>query len=72
MFLQELLTLESQSESDVSLETLTLNKNLPATAFARILAAENPSSREKTFSFVHENPGYSEKTFGEEVSLKNF
>lgn len=63
---QELLTLESQSESDVSLETLTLNKNLPATAFARILAAENPSSREKTFSFVHENPGYSEKTFGEE------
>ncbi|XP_033232110.1 WD repeat-containing protein 75 [Belonocnema kinseyi] len=63
---QELLTLESPADSEISLESLSVNKNIPATAFARTLAAETASSKEKLESFIHKQNTFSKKDYVEE------
>ncbi|XP_058803297.1 WD repeat-containing protein 75 [Phymastichus coffea] len=50
---QELLTLESKSESSKALENLSASRNLPLTAFNRLVAAERITNVEKT-SVVHD------------------
>lgn len=62
---QELWTLESESSSKDSFESLSMSRSLPTTAFARIVAAETASSREQFDPFVHEGAGSSLENFVE-------
>lgn len=66
---QELLTLEAESEAAVSLENLTVNGNLPLTAFSTLIADESNTNVEKDHSFFHEQFEKSGKKMVDEVIL---
>ncbi|XP_043271275.1 WD repeat-containing protein 75 [Venturia canescens] len=53
---RELLTLESESEAAMSFENLTVNGNLPGTAFSNLIAGET-SLPERAPPFIHEQLG---------------
>ncbi|XP_033329848.2 WD repeat-containing protein l(2)05287 [Megalopta genalis] len=54
---QELLTLEPESEVTISLEILSSNASVPATAFANMVAAKTTVDKEKTTSYLHDQLG---------------
>ncbi|KAK0178506.1 hypothetical protein PV327_007392 [Microctonus hyperodae] len=56
---QELLTLESESEVAMSLESLIINSRLPATAFSSLIAAKTTSNIERFTPFLHDHFGTS-------------
>ncbi|XP_014214373.1 WD repeat-containing protein 75 [Copidosoma floridanum] len=62
---QELLALETKSESSIALENLSVNRDLPITAFSRILPAEKISNVEKSISYVHDYLKTTNKGIGE-------
>lgn len=64
---QELLTLEEESEAAVSLENLTVNGNLPLTAFSSLIADETNTNVEKDDLFLHEQFGKSGKNMVDEL-----
>lgn len=66
---QELLTLESKSESSKALENLSASRNLPLTAFNRLLATERITNVEKT-SVVHDYIKGTSKNLVEKVSCQ--
>ncbi|XP_001602638.1 WD repeat-containing protein 75 [Nasonia vitripennis] len=66
---QELLTLESKSESKITLENLSASRNLPLTAFSRITAAEKITNTEKPASYVHDYTRLSGKGAVEELLM---
>ncbi|XP_003708110.1 WD repeat-containing protein l(2)05287 isoform X1 [Megachile rotundata] len=51
---QELLTLEPESEVSISLETLSTNASVPATAFSSLIAAQVTTDKETTTPLIHE------------------
>ncbi|XP_014237854.1 WD repeat-containing protein 75 [Trichogramma pretiosum] len=63
---QELLNLDSEFESNVALENLSVSKNLPLTSFSRLIAAERISAVEKPKAAVNQDYG-SYKTLCEEL-----
>ncbi|KZC09641.1 WD repeat-containing protein 75, partial [Dufourea novaeangliae] len=64
---QELLTLEPESEVTITLETLSSNGSVPATAFANMIAAKTTVDKEKVTSYVHGELGISGKGMVEEL-----
>ncbi|XP_076654715.1 WD repeat-containing protein l(2)05287 [Halictus rubicundus] len=64
---QELLTLEPESEVTISLEILSSNASVPATAFANMIAAQTTAEKEKTTPYVHGQLGTSKGGMVEEL-----
>ncbi|KAH0956856.1 hypothetical protein HN011_012186 [Eciton burchellii] len=64
---QELLTLEPESEMDISLEILPDQGARPLTIFSNFMAAQNVSSKEQAVSEIHEHLGISMKGMVEEL-----
>jgi len=62
-----LLTLEPESEMDISLEILPDQGARPLTIFSNFMAAQNVSSKEQAVSEIHEHLGISMKGMVEEV-----
>lgn len=63
---QELLTLEPESEVTISLEILSTNASVPATAVGNLIAAKTISDKEAPTPFMHEQLGVSGKGMVEE------
>ncbi|EZA57753.1 WD repeat-containing protein [Ooceraea biroi] len=64
---QELLTLEPESEMDISLEILSDKGAVPLTAFSNLIAAQTSSGKEQTVAEIHEHLGVSTKGMVEEL-----
>ncbi|XP_076285922.1 WD repeat-containing protein l(2)05287 [Lasioglossum baleicum] len=64
---QELLTLEPESEVTISLEILSSNASVPATAFANMIAGQTTAENEKTTPYVHGQLGTSKGGMVEEL-----
>ncbi|XP_015598224.1 WD repeat-containing protein 75 [Cephus cinctus] len=64
---QELLTLESEAEANVSLDNLSLRGNISATAFSALIASKKVSDREKESPVIHEYLGIQGKGVTDEL-----
>ena len=69
LYLKELLTLESKSESNIALENLSTSRNLPLTTFNRMLATERISNVEKPMTDIHDYTRLANKGMVDEVSV---
>lgn len=63
-----MLTLEPESEVTISLEILSTNATVSATAFGSLIASKTITDKETTTPFVHEQLGVAGKGVVEEVS----
>ncbi|XP_011056912.1 PREDICTED: WD repeat-containing protein 75 isoform X1 [Acromyrmex echinatior] len=64
---QELLTLEPESEANVSLEIISDKGTMPLTAFSNFIATQTSSSKEPTVAQVHEHLGIPAKGMIQEL-----
>ncbi|XP_011502837.1 PREDICTED: WD repeat-containing protein 75 [Ceratosolen solmsi marchali] len=64
---QELLTLESKSESSIALENLSVSQNVNLTSYNRIVASERISNIEKPELFMHDYMRITNKGVVEEL-----
>lgn len=63
-----MLTLEPESEANVSLEIILDKGTIPLTAFSNFIATKTSSSKEQTVAQVHEHLGIPAKGMVQEVS----
>lgn len=62
-----MLTLEPESEANVSLEIISDKGTMPLTAFSNFIAAKTSSNKEQTIAQVHEHFGIPAKGIVQEV-----